>query len=689
LSVVAEERTLLKNAFCAAKVNGQWYESTKPGQASSDPFALTWDAGGALATARLISHGGGVVIECELQNSGSEPITFNGWRPLVIEAAGGGELHVGDEPWRASVLINGYQSWDYAGIHPLDEAVKDTQTPPNAYSWWTCAIYGPDRDAMFVAQVMKASRFATVFTWRYHRDQHPSGGLPTAITSLIAEQQGSPLSQPEQRTGMPEDLQLAVPPGSGLVSDPVLLLYGEDGTATLRRAAELAGQASGRRLFRHPPRGWCSWYHLGLAVTSADVRRNSAFISNRLPQLARTSPGKRRPVIQLDDGWMPRWQRWGDWVTNEFFAEGLDSLAASIRRRRQEAGLWLAPFHVAADSQLAANHLDWLIRNSAGDVLVDPRLDQKPYHLLDCTHPGALEFLDQLFSGLRRDGFTYFKIDFLYGGAYEGLRHDPRMTGIQALRLGLKRIFDAVNPPGKSDEAFVLACGAPLMPSVGLVHGFRIGGDTGSPQLVDGKAGPPYLGFPLILSMARNQAARLFFDRTLFAVDADVAMAAAPQLSVDEAQVMITIAALSGGIFMYSDDLETLPPDRLKLLRNPNLLELAGGPAAEPLHLFAGPELEAKDHWYAFPLELPPLWVRNEGSGGFVVAVYNWSSEPRPYLLRFAEATGTPGPYRVFDLWSPRRGGRALGVKSNRLRLQLAPHSVRLLRIEKAVAGSS
>jgi alpha-galactosidase len=684
--VLAGERTLVRNAFCAAKVNGQWYESTNVKRAASDPFAIIWEAGGAQATARLITHAGGIVVECELQNTGPEPVTFNGWRPLVIDPAQAGELHVGDEPWRASVLINGYQSWDYAGIHPLDEAVKDTQTAPAAYSWWTCAVYGGDKDAMFVAQVLKASRFATVFGWRYHRDQHPAGGLPTAITSLVAEQQGSPLSQPEQRSGMPEDLQLVVPPGGGLVSDPILLLYGEDGTATLRKALDLAGQASGRRLFASPPRGWCSWYHLGLAVTSADVRRNAAFVSTRLPQLARTSPGKRRPVIQLDDGWMPRWQRWGDWVANEFFPEGLASLAASIRRRRMEAGIWLAPFHVAADSDLAQAHPQWLLRNQAGELLTDPRLTHKAYHLLDCTHPGALDFLDQVFGGLRGDGFTYFKVDFLYGGAYEGKRHDPRATGIQAMRMGLKRIFDAVNPLGKPEESFILACGAPLMPSVGLVHGFRIGGDTGAPQMVDGTAGEPYLGFPLILSMARNQAARLFFDRTLFAVDADVAMAASPQLTVSEAQVMITIAALSGGIFMYSDDLDTLPPDRLALLRNPNLLELAGGTAAEPVHLFAGPELEAKDHWYAFPLELPPLWVREDSGGRFVVAVYNWSAEPRPYQLRFVEATGKVGPYQIFDLWSPRRGGRALGVKTNRLRLQLAPHSVRLLRMEKAAA---
>ncbi len=594
-------------------------------------------------------------------------------------------MHVGDEPWRASVLINGYQSWDYAGIHPLDEAITEGDHKPPAASWWTAAIC--DGESMFVTQVLRASRFATVFRWHYHRDEHSGDALPTDIPTFVAEQYGSPLSQPEQRSGFPEELRLAVPSGTGLVSDPILLLYGEDGTATLRRALTAAGHAAGARSFRTVPRGWCSWYHLGLAVTEGDIARHAAFLAKRMPEMVKTSANEYRPVIQLDDGWMPRWQRWGDWVANAFFADGLHALAIRVHRHRLEVGIWLAPFHVAADSQLAQAHPEWLLKASDGTPLVDPRLD-RAYHVLDPTHPDGQRFLDDLFRGLRKDGFTYFKLDFLYGAAYEAGRHDPQVTGTQALRLGLKRIADAINPPGKPEKAFVLACGAPLMPIVGLVHGARTGGDVGIPKLEDGKAGAPDLGFPLILSMARNQAARLFFDRTLFAVDVDVVMAATPQLTPDEARVMITIAALSGGVFMLSDDLETLPPERLALLRNPNVLGLVGGPAAEPVHLFSAPEREAQDHWFSSPQELPPLWVRPDPDGSAIVAIYNWTDSARPYRLHFSEATGSGGIFAVADLWSSRRGGRALGVKTDTLRLTLPPHSVRLLRMKPAAAMS-
>jgi Alpha galactosidase C-terminal beta sandwich domain len=165
-------------------------------------------------------------------------------------------------------------------------------------------------------------------------------------------------------------------------------------------------------------------------------------------------------------------------------------------------------------------------------------------------------------------------------------------------------------------------------------------------------------------------------------------MAPSPQLTPDEARLMITIGALSGGVFMLGDDLETLPADRLALLRNPNILGLVGGPAAEPVHLFSAPEREAQDHWFASPQELPPLWVRREPDGGTVVAVYNWSDAARPYRLRFQEAAGAGGAYSVIDLWSPRRGGRALGIKSDSLKLNLPPRSVRLLKMKPAAAES-
>jgi hypothetical protein len=79
--------------------------------------------------------------------------------------------------------------------------------------------------------------------------------------------------------------------------------------------------------------------------------------------------------------------------------------------------------------------------------------------------------------------------------------------------------------------------------------------------------------------------------------------------------------------------------------------------------------------------------VRRDPDASAVVAVYNWSDSARPYRLHFSEAIGADGSFSVVDLWSPRRGGRALGIKRDSLRLTLPPHSVRLLRMRAAGAA--
>ena len=82
---MAGDRTVVRRAACAVKLNGEWFSSSTTPLTHPDAFALHWQAGPALATARLIPHEGGVVIECELNNPGDAPLTFNGWRPIVID----------------------------------------------------------------------------------------------------------------------------------------------------------------------------------------------------------------------------------------------------------------------------------------------------------------------------------------------------------------------------------------------------------------------------------------------------------------------------------------------------------------------------------------------------------------------------------------------------------------------------
>ncbi|MBE3117121.1 MAG: hypothetical protein IMZ50_00005, partial [Candidatus Atribacteria bacterium] len=72
---------------------------------------------------------------------------------------------------------------------------------------------------------------------------------------------------------------------------------------------------------------------------------------------------------------------------------------------------------------------------------------------------------------VRAWGYDYVKLDFIYAGALPGKRHVdmPRET---AYRNGLKVIRAALG------EAYLLTCGAPILPSIGLCDGMRVGPDV-------------------------------------------------------------------------------------------------------------------------------------------------------------------------------------------------------------------
>src|SRR5690606_26426046 len=105
--------------------------------------------------------------------------------------------------------------------------------------------------------------------------------------------------------------------------------------------------------------------------------------------------------FQLDDGFQ---RAIGDWLeTNEKFPSDLAGLAGSIAAAGRVPGLWIAPFLVAPDSQVATEHPDWIARRSDGVELL-PGMINPPWGgglggimwTLDTTHPEVLAHLEHV-----------------------------------------------------------------------------------------------------------------------------------------------------------------------------------------------------------------------------------------------------------------------------------------------------
>ncbi|OGO38182.1 MAG: alpha-galactosidase [Chloroflexi bacterium RBG_16_57_11] len=280
------------------------------------------------------------------------------------------------------------------------------------------------------------------------------------------------------------------------------LAFGEERTVFAAYAGMLE-QRLGARGHGQPWRVWCSWYGLYTGI-SEDI------LLGVLPGL------KDLPfdVFQVDDGWQVSL---GDWEANEKFPSGMQVLARKIRASGYVPGLWLAPLAVAPTSRLFQEHPEWLLRDADGKLVPAGHNWGDDFYGLDVTRPGVQKWLTERIQQVRFWGFDYLKLDFLYAGALPGARYQ-KLPGELALRKALEIIRQAAG-----EVAYLLTCGVPMLASLGLADGLRVGPDV-APQWENTDRSYFLHDFsgPGVLNAIRTTLHRLWL-RPLAQVDPDVA----------------------------------------------------------------------------------------------------------------------------------------------------------------------
>jgi alpha-galactosidase len=122
-------------------------------------------------------------------------------------------------------------------------------------------------------------------------------------------------------------------------------------------------------------------------------------------------------------------------------------------------------------SHTFAEHPDWLLRDDTGAPVSGWNWGGRVY-ALDTTHPDALAHVCDVLRRAVDWGFTYLKLDFLFCGALPGVRCRA-VERHQAYRDAVEAFRDAVG-----DDVVLLACGAPVAPSLGVFDAIRIGPDV-------------------------------------------------------------------------------------------------------------------------------------------------------------------------------------------------------------------
>ncbi len=583
-------------------------------------------------------------VALSIENKSESAISGIDFFPLILERRGGAHLFGYGGKHGYSFLRNGFLTWSCSGTKRDDERLCGPRLKFVHDMTENSTVAFPPARGHFIGECFGAVREAD--------------GSTIVVGFTTIKDQLSQVSF-KSRYGFFHHLRAVshgennkVSSGDTLNAEEFLIvprLASGDDSATLLFDTPLKAYAARAAAKTPPPSmpanpvGWCSWYYYFHDMTEKVILQNleaAKELKNRLPI----------DVFQVDDGYQPAP---GDWLeTTKKFPHGMLWLANKIRGAGFRPGIWLAPFMATGRSRLFREHPGWFVKNKKGK----PRWTTfwtSPYafgsvYCLDTTHPEVIRWLNNTFDTIvNKWGFEYLKLDFLYAGAIDGVRYDSDATRAQAFRRGLEAIREAVG-----DDTYILGCGVPLGPALGIVNGARIAGDT-SPSwdepLVSDVIG--HKAAPGVPNAARVMFARYFMHRRWFLGDPDCLMSRFDdtKLSADEVLTHAACVAMAGGALFISDNLAALGESGVALAQK--LIPPVDTPAV-PVDLF--------DSDIAATLVLP---FDRDYDSPTVVARFNWSSYTADLPVYFDKiGLAADTEYHVYELWEDRYYGRNKGM---------------------------
>jgi alpha-galactosidase len=604
---------------------------------------------------RLYSSFSAGEIRVEVQNRSSRSITIQRIRP--VEGIGDRPIETGNSESSDRILSDSFsEDWPPLKIYDFSQAPQGMLRAVGSQ-----LIYNREsRDSLFFG-ALTSERFLTILHLR--TDQRRS-----AIDSYNVDSTGTTeiqASDPESglKKGPAKNLiELSVLdlPGATVSSERLLFAAGDNYYSILNDYGSAIRILHHPRIDSGPMLGWWSWTAFYSSITQGNVWTNAQWLAQHLKDAG-------YDYFHLDLGYA--YAR-GEYTTpnRAQFPDGLASLGRRVCSLGLKMGYWTAPFEVSDRSWVYQNHKDWLVHNGQGEPIqigVGEEAGRELLYVLDATHPAAQQYLQTTYQTLAGEwGGRYIKLDFMDNTAIEGHYFRPNTTALEAQRIGLQIIRKAVGENVLLDKD-----GSPMLNPVGLVDEGRLSQDTGHTFLRSKEAAP-------------GIAARYYMNRNFFMADPD-AFTISKQLieerkiqsplTRNEAEVSVTLAAVSGGMFEIGDNLPTLgaDPERLALLTNADLLQMVRlGRAALPLDLLT----------YRPQDEQPGVFLLHEDRRQAMLAVFNWTEEARSQDFALSDLMlQRDHSYQLIDVF---HSAASSAIKGGVLRVQDQPrHSVYLFKI--------
>lgn len=657
------------HATVAAKVDGRWlYASDYPqhesstragsgplGDAQESVVRYTGSAAHPALELHILAYRDQPFGELQLfaRNNTGKPVAIQGFR--LLESKGESLLNLGGQAAQDRVLSDSF-SEDRPAIQLRDLSDAEKQVHRAVGSQ---LIYNQQSHESWFLGALTSDKFLSVLRLHMagdHTAHTRSYEVDSTGTTELLEENSLLDSGEEDRV----ELSLPVAAGAELASERMLFSVSDDYHNQVETYGRLIRTLHHARVSAPTPLGWWSWTAYYFGLNQGTALTNSEWLTQHLKPLGYT-------VFHMDEGY--QFAR-GEYATPDaaLFPDGVAALEHKVTAQGLTPGIWTAPFEVSERSWIFAHHPEWLVHNAKGAAIHIGFVTEGKDHLyaLDPTHPGAQEYLKRTYATLVHEwGIRYIKMDFMEDSAVEGYYHVPNTTALEAQRIGIQTIREAVG-----DDVLLDKDGSELLNPVGLVNVGRISQDTGHTFSSSKDAAP-------------GIAARYYMNRNYFIADPDAFTVSAQTvddqnwhggqhpLTLDEAKVSIALSAVSGGMFEIGDDLPTLgeDADRLALVENRDLIDIARlGHASTPLDLMS----------YAAADLQPSIFLLHEDPRQSIVTVFNWTDAPKSHTLARSElGLTTQRTYTVTDVFAP---GAAKAMDAA-MDVTLPPHSVRMLKV--------
>ena len=593
-------------------------------------------------------------LQLTAKNTTGQPIQIEALR--LIEASGSDLIHLGASSATNRILNDSF-SEDRPGmqLHDLSDSEKQMHRAVGAQ-----LIYNQQTHQSWFIGALTSDKFLSVLRLHMASDHSTvtkSYEVESTGTTELLEENSLQDSPAADRV----ELSLPVAPGESLASERMLFSVSNNYHEQLETYGRLIRELHHARVTAPTPLGWWSWTAYYFGLNQGTGLTNAQWLAQHLKPLGFT-------FAHMDEGY--QYAR-GEYATPNavLFPNGVSRFEHQVADLGLTPGIWTAPFEVSERSWVFEHHPDWLVHNAQGAPihlgLVAEGKDQ--LYAIDPTHPDAQAYLRKTYTTLTREwGIRYIKMDFMEDSAVEGYYHVPGTTALEAQRIGLKTIRDAVGEHVLLDKD-----GSELLNPVGIVDMGRISQDTGHT-------------FSSTRDAAPGVAARYYMNRNYFVADPD-AFTVSKQtvddqswhggqkpLTLDEARASIALTVVSGGMYEIGDDLPTLgeDADRLALVEQPDLLDIARlGRSSTPIDLMS---YAAADHQ-------PSIFLLHEDARQSILTVFNWTEETREHKLSREELGLDPhGDYTIQEILRTGEAQKKLGTAFD---FNQPAHSARMYKI--------